>query len=102
MTTLEPEWDQRSRDEHVAGLLIDDRSCASCGTDLALSMDADLAAAGVDVNEDGVCWVCAAKEERRHVLDERHEKDPSWWYGRALTAQLVTTDRPTDDESGVT
>lgn len=96
MTTTESEWDRRAVDEHIAGLVVEDRVCSGCSNDLGLSTDPDMAAQGVDVSDDVICFVCQAKAEHKRVLDKQHEKQPEWWDGRSLVAALVSTDKPTE------
>ena len=77
-------------------------SVQGCAHDLHLSTNADLARQGVDVNDEIVCYVCAAKDEYTAQMQESHKDDPEFWYGRAIVAQLLTTETPTDDSEAVT
>lgn len=93
MTTVEAEWDQRAVDEMLAEATLADRTCAGCSSDLAKSLDSDLAAHGVDVDDDTICWVCRAREQHKDALQERHKNDPGFWRGRTLVASLAVTDK---------
>ena len=87
----------------LAGLAVEDRICSGCATDLHLSTNPELARQGVDVNDEIVCHVCAAKEEYLAELRESHKDDEGFFYGRAIVAQLVSTEvpTPTDDSEAV-
>lgn len=89
--TRQAEWDDESRELAMADSYLDAKACPGCGNDLEVSLQPGHS---WDVDEDTVCYACAALTTVRRDSQKDHEKEspvkgkPMFLDGRIHTVRL--------------